>query len=90
MFCGAENRVLRRLADLAERLGEGTDEVVVSIRQEDLAVMAGTSRSTVNRTLKREAARGTVRLQRGQIVVRDVQGFRRLVGAPLLTGVLPV
>jgi len=64
----ADTRVLRRLrevADLTEPGGDGA--VVVHLTQDDLAGLAGTTRETVNRALRREAERGAVELSRGSI-----------------------
>ena len=44
--------------------------------QEDLAGMAGTSRATVNRVLRDEERRGTVRLGRGRILIPAVAELR--------------
>jgi CRP/FNR family transcriptional regulator, cyclic AMP receptor protein len=51
-YLSADDRVLRRLADLAELYG-GT----VPLPQEALAELAGTSRATVNRVLRAEEER---------------------------------
>ena len=48
-YLSAEARVLRRLADLAELYGG-----VVSLPQEAVAELAGTSRATVNRVLREQ------------------------------------
>lgn len=70
-YLSAEARVLRRLADLAE-LYDGT----VSLPQEALAELAGTSRATVNRVLREQQQRGMIELRRAKIVVRDVARLR--------------
>ena len=68
----AELRVRKRLAELALTYGADTDgESVIPLRQEDIADLAGTSRATVNRVLREEVGRGTVRLERGRTVVLD-------------------
>jgi CRP-like cAMP-binding protein len=46
--------------------------VTVPLTQDDIAGLAGTSRATVNRVLRREQDRGTVALGRGRTVVLDV------------------
>ena len=71
LFLPAELRVRKRLAELAERYEEKGGETVVPLRQEDIADLAGTSRATVNRVLREEVRRGTVRLTRGQTTVLD-------------------
>jgi CRP/FNR family cyclic AMP-dependent transcriptional regulator len=71
-YLSAEERVLRRLADLAELYG-GT----VPLPQEALAELAGTSRATVNRVLREQQERGTVKLSRSRTVVLDLERLRR-------------
>jgi hypothetical protein len=39
--------------------------------------MAGTSRATVNRVLREDEKRGSVRLERGRVVVLDAEGLGR-------------
>ena len=73
LFVPAEARVLRRILELTELFGS----TVVPLTQEDVAGLAGTSRATVNRVLRAEAARGTVDLRRGRIVVRDADALAR-------------
>jgi CRP-like cAMP-binding protein len=70
-YLPAEARVLRRLADLAE-LYHG----VVSLPQEALAELAGTSRATVNRVLREQQERGLVELGRSKILVPDPERLR--------------
>jgi CRP/FNR family transcriptional regulator, cyclic AMP receptor protein len=71
-YLSADDRVLRRLADLAELYG-GT----VPLPQEALAELAGTSRATVNRVLREQQERGTVELSRSKTVVFDLERLRR-------------
>jgi Fic family protein len=44
---------------------------------EELAQIAGTSRATVNRVLREEEKRGTLRLDRGRTTPTDVETLRR-------------
>jgi CRP/FNR family cyclic AMP-dependent transcriptional regulator len=74
-YLPAEARVLRRLAELAE-LYDGT----VSLPQEALAELAGTSRATVNRVLREQRERGTVELSRSKTVVLDLERLRQRAG----------
>ena len=76
-YVGAEQRVLRRLCDLAAVYGDETDTVTIPLTQEDLAGLAGTSRATVNRALREEESRGTVKLGRGKTTVLDLDELRR-------------
>jgi len=65
-YVPAERRVLRRLNELA------TDDAgVVSLTQEELAQLAGTSRATVNRVLREARARGELELRRGSVEVLE-------------------
>ena len=75
LFVPAETRVLRRLCELAALYGDGAEGTVVPLTQEDVAALSGTSRATVNRILRAEAKRGTVRLSRGRTVVLDPSGL---------------
>jgi CRP/FNR family transcriptional regulator, cyclic AMP receptor protein len=77
LYMPADSRVLRRVSELAELYGPGDGEVTIPLRQEDLAGLAGTSRATVNRVLREEEGRGTVRLGRGRVVVVDRAALAR-------------
>jgi CRP/FNR family transcriptional regulator, cyclic AMP receptor protein len=68
-YTDAETRVRRRLHDLVVRQGQPA----VSMTQEHLAEMAGTSRATVNRVLREEERRGAVKLSRGCTTVLDLE-----------------
>jgi CRP-like cAMP-binding protein len=72
LYVPADKRVLRRLVEVAEVYDGG----VVPLTQEDLAGLAGTSRATVNRVLREEEERGTVRLSRGRTAVLDADALR--------------
>ena len=70
LYHDADTRVRRRLRDLAVVYGHGGEsETVIPLTQERLAELAGTSRATVNRVLRHDAARGDLRLRRGRIVI---------------------
>lgn len=73
----ADQRVVRRLAEAAELYARGGDEIVLDLKQDDLASMAGTTRPTANQVLKQLEAEGIVRLARGQITVTGLDGLRR-------------
>lgn len=79
LYVNAEQRVIRRLAELAGLYAEGATEVrvLVPIRQEDLASLAGTTRPTTNRVLRLLEAEGLVTLGRGRTVVLDLEALRR-------------
>jgi CRP-like cAMP-binding protein len=66
LYVPADVRILRRLLDLVALYGE-----VVPLTQDDLSELAGTTRSTVNRVLRREERAGSLTLARGKIEVQD-------------------
>ncbi len=70
MFVPADSRVLRRLLVVATQFGDA-DGTVVPLTQDDLASLAGTTRPTANRVLKRAEADGLLRLARGRIEILD-------------------
>lgn len=76
LYISADQRVVRRLADVANIYQSGDRRVEVPIRQDDLASMAGTTRPTANRVLKHLEVTGLIELRRGQIVVRDTEALR--------------
>jgi CRP-like cAMP-binding protein len=77
----AEMRVVRRLLELVPVYG-GRPPVTIPLRQEDLASLAGTSRATVNRVLRRAERDGLVELHRGRTLVLDPEALRRRTGRP--------
>jgi len=68
-------RIERRLQDLAARFGRpvpGGTAIPITLRQEDLAALAGTSRETANRALRRLIEGGRIQMERrGRYVVRS-------------------
>src|SRR5439155_1124090 len=75
LYVPADARVLRRLAALTKLYDRGEADVVIPLTQEDLSGLAGVTRPTVNRVLKKEEQRGTLRLSRGAITVIDRAGL---------------
>ena len=73
LYVPADKRVLRRLLELAELYDDG----VIPLTQDDVADLAGTSRATVNRVLREEAARGSVQLGRGRTTVVSQEELAR-------------
>lgn len=82
LYVPAEQRTLRRLIALLGRYRGRGEPLVIPITQEDLATMAGTTRSTVNRVLRTMEDAGALRLSRGQIEVLSVGALRRRAVAP--------
>jgi len=72
LFVSAEERVLRRVCELAALYGGE-----IPLTQEDVAGLAGTSRATVNRVLRAEAKRGTVELRRGRTFLLDLEALSK-------------
>lgn len=66
LYLPADVRLLRRILELAEVYGD-----IMPLTQEDLAGLAGTTRATVNRALRREEKLGTIVLTRGRVSVVD-------------------
>ena len=67
LFTPAPERVISRILELRVQFGERT----ISLTQDELASMAGTTRPTVNRALRRAAAAGALTLGRSSITVVD-------------------
>jgi CRP-like cAMP-binding protein len=84
LFVPAETRVLRRLNELAQLYGESSPGTAVPLTQDDIAGLAATSRATVNRVLRAEEKRGTVRLARGKTIVLDPADIARRSGSAAL------
>jgi CRP-like cAMP-binding protein len=71
-FASADRRVVRRLAEISDRLPDRGGLRTVHITQEDLAALAGTTRPTANKVLRELERAGAVRLRRGRIEVLDL------------------
>jgi CRP/FNR family cyclic AMP-dependent transcriptional regulator len=72
LYLPVDRRLRRRLLELARVYGGNSDgEVTIPLTQGELAAMAGTSRPTANQILRTEQQRGTLRLQRGRVVILD-------------------
>ena len=82
LYVPVEERVRSRLLDLtrvyARDQPEGTVEIALT--QQDLASMAGTSRTTTNRVLRQLEQAGVVRLSRNRIHVLDQVALQQRVG----------
>lgn len=69
LYVAADDRVLGRLADLADIYGDGSPGTKIPLTQDDLATMAGTSRATVNRVLREAQDSGLISLGRMKIEI---------------------
>lgn len=72
LYLPVEQRVARRLADLAQRAAPGGGPVQLVITQDELATMVGSTRPTINRVLRRIEGDGALSRSRGRITVLDV------------------
>jgi CRP-like cAMP-binding protein len=80
LYYPADRRVVRRLAELADLYDEGTSPIVIGLRQDDLATIAGTTRPTTNRVIQQLVSAGVVQVRRGRIEVHDAQSLRKRAG----------
>lgn len=78
LFVPVETRVLRVLLRLADAFDNGTEPIIVKVRQEDIAAIAGTRRQTANRPLKAAESDGAIRVGRGRVEVIDRALLERL------------
>jgi len=72
MYVPADTRLLRRMLELGDMYG-----AQIPLTQEDLAGLAGATRATVNRVLRREEKAGAVALGRGRFTIVDRQALAR-------------
>lgn len=77
LYVPSDKRIYLRLLDLAHVFATGAlgGNVGIPLTQEQLAQMAGTTRSTANRVLRAAEAEGIVRLTRSKIEVVDVDAL---------------
>ncbi|MEZ5247408.1 MAG: Crp/Fnr family transcriptional regulator [Acidimicrobiales bacterium] len=78
LFTSVDTRVLRVVLRLADAFDEGTTPIVIRVRQEDIAAMAGTRRQTANRPLKAAEAEGAIVVGRGRVELLDRALLERL------------
>ena len=79
LYLPVDRRLMRRLADLAALYG-ASGEVEIPLRQDDLASMAGTTRPTANRILRKLQDSGVVALRKGHIRILDVESLASRAG----------
>ena len=78
LFTPVETRVLRVVLRLADAFDDDVHPVVIRVRQEDIAAMAGTRRQTANRPLKLAEAEGAIRVGRGRVEILDRELLEQL------------
>ena len=71
---------MRQLLRLAELYARGGSPAVIPLTQEEVAALSGTTRSTVNRVLRKAEETGLVALRRSAIEIVDLVGVRRKAG----------
>jgi len=72
LYVPADKRVARRLVDLTAVYDEGSpDGIAITVTQDDLASLAGTSRATANRVVGELEQAGALAVSRGRITVID-------------------
>ncbi len=78
LYLPVDKRVRRRLLELAELYGNGSEgPVTVPLTQEVIAELAGAGRPTVNQVLRDEEKRGTIEIERGRTRIIDAAGLAR-------------
>jgi CRP-like cAMP-binding protein len=78
LYLPVDKRVQRRLVELAEVYGDGSDgPVTIPLTQEVIAELSGAGRPTVNQVLREEEKRGTIELTRGHTRILDASELAR-------------
>jgi CRP-like cAMP-binding protein len=78
LFLPTDRRIVRRLLDLCDQYATSAQRpVTIPLNQTEIAELAGATRPSANRILRRLETDGLVRLGRGQVVVLDHAGLRR-------------
>lgn len=78
LYIPAEKRVLRRLLDLSAAFGDSEPVDLVPVTQEEIAQLAGVTRETANRALKRYADDEFLKLSRGKVEILERAKLVRL------------
>jgi len=80
-FLDVPTRVAKQLIELAEKQLEGTapnGEIEISIGQDELARLVGSSRETVSRALTSYRRMGLVKTSHRRISITDLDGLQRM------------
>jgi CRP-like cAMP-binding protein len=79
LYLPSDKRVLRRLLDAADSFGaEATGSPLVPLTQEELAQLAGVTRETANRILRRAEESGQIHMSRGKVEILDRAALTKL------------
>ena len=80
LYVSVDRRVARRLYEAGRTFADRDAPVVVPLNQEQIAQLVGTTRPTVNHSLKKLESLGLIELTRGQVRLLDVSGLLRRCG----------
>ena len=81
LYSGLDERIHRRLVELAGIYADGTTTAVtIPLTQDQLAELVGAARPSVNQVLQRLVAQGVIELGRGRMSVLDLPRLRRTAG----------
>ena len=78
-FQSVQSRVAMVLSDLVAREGSGSDDVLVTATQADLAQLAGSSRESASRFLAVLERAGVISQGRGRLIVHDPEALKQYV-----------
>jgi CRP/FNR family transcriptional regulator len=78
-FQTVQSRVAMALSELVAEAGEGSNEVLVTATQADLAQLAGSSRESASRFLAVLERAGVISQGRGRLVVHDPDALKHYV-----------
>jgi len=81
-YLSLDQRLCRRLSELAGDYAGADGRPVVPLTQSQLAELSGGTRPSVNQALQRLVDRGIVEVGRGRVVVLDVPRLRKRGGDP--------
>jgi CRP/FNR family cyclic AMP-dependent transcriptional regulator len=77
LYLPVRKRVLRRLVALSRLYGDGSAGTVIPLNQETLAGLAGSTRTTINKTLQEAVGGRLISLDRGRVRIEDPVGLAR-------------
>ena len=77
LFASTDARVLKRLLDMRAHYPAKDGVVVIPLTQDEVAMLAGTTRPTANKVLRTAEEAGAISLSRGQIEILDVEWLER-------------
>ena len=78
LYVPSEKRLLHRLVELTARFGtDANPATVIPLTQDELAQLAGVTRPTANRILKKAEEDGTMRISRGKVEILDAAALAR-------------